>query len=118
MFDIIQGYYIENVERDEEPERPSSPVSSYNNASFTLDDFSEKLPEMPPLLQHMPLNRQPSSSKNCEVVFQKPLSANLDHLYIKTDCSNQPVVAMSSSQRFRSKFVTTVLYKPFKKVRK
>ncbi|XP_023741681.1 SNF1-related protein kinase regulatory subunit beta-2 isoform X2 [Lactuca sativa] len=112
----LKGYYNENLVRDQETEYPSSPISSYNNASFTLDDYSEKLPEMPPLLQHMPLN-QASFSKNYEGVFQKPLSANLDHLYIKRDDSSQPVVALSSSQRFRSKFVTRVLYKPFKKAR-
>ncbi|MFS7921814.1 putative association with the SNF1 complex (ASC) domain, ASC domain superfamily [Helianthus anomalus] len=109
--------YSENGGRDEEQECPSSPVSSYNNAGFTLQDFGEKLPELPPLLQQMPLN-QPSSSKNFQQALHKPLPANLNHLYVKRDGNNQPVVALSSSQRFRTKFVTTVLYKPFKKVRK
>lgn len=112
----LKDNYPENMDRDQEPECPSSPISSYNNAVFTLDDC-EKLPEMPPLLQHMPLN-QPSSSKNRQRDLQKPLSANLNHLYIKRDDSSQPVVALSSSLRFRTKFVTNVLYKPFKKVRK
>ncbi|KAI3702654.1 hypothetical protein L6452_28402 [Arctium lappa] len=112
----LKGNYPENMDRDQEPECPSSPISSYNNPILTLDDF-EKLPEMPPLLQQMPLN-QPSSSKNRQRDLQKPLSANLNHLYIKRDGSSQPVVALSSSQRFRTKFVTNVLYKPFKKVRK
>ncbi|XP_022028428.1 SNF1-related protein kinase regulatory subunit beta-2 isoform X1 [Helianthus annuus] len=119
VFNILdlKESYSENGGRDEEPECPSSPVSSYNNAGFTLQDFGEKLPELPPLLQQMPLN-QPSSSKNFQQALHKPLPANLNHLYVKRDGSNQPVVALSSSQRFRSKFVTTVLYKPFKKVRK
>lgn len=112
----LKGNYPENMVSDQKPESPSSPISSYNNPVLTLDDF-EKLPEMPPLLQQMPLN-QPSSSKNRQRDLQKPLSANLNHLYIKRDGSSQPVVALSSSQRFRTKFVTNVLYKPFKKVRK
>lgn len=114
----LKDNYPENVNGDQEPEPPSSPTSSYNNATFTLEDFHEKIPEMPLLLQQMPLN-QPSSSKNYQhALLQKPLSANLNHLYIKRDTSNQPVVALSSSQRFGTKFVTTVLYKPFKKVKK
>ncbi|KAI3708182.1 hypothetical protein L2E82_37309 [Cichorium intybus] len=113
----LQDYYHENVEKYQEPESPSSPISSYTNAPFTFEDFSQKLPEMPPLLQHMPLN-QPTSSKNCQRALQKPLSSNLEHLYIKRDERQEPVIALSSSQRFRSKFVTTVLYKPFKKVSK
>ncbi|KAI3755670.1 hypothetical protein L1987_55476 [Smallanthus sonchifolius] len=113
----LKESYPENRGRDEDPECPSSPISSYNNAAFTLQDFGEKLPELPPLLQQMPLN-QPSSSKNFQRALHKPLAANLNHLYVKKDSNNQPVVALSSSQRFRTKFVTTVLYKPFKKVRK
>ncbi|KAL8195413.1 hypothetical protein R6Q57_025816 [Mikania cordata] len=113
----LKEIYPENEERVQEPECQSSPVSSYNNAVFTLQDFGEKLPELPPLLQQMPLN-QPSSSKNIQQHLHKPLSANLNHLYVKRDDNNQPVVALGSSQRFRSKFVTTVLYKPFKKVTK
>ncbi|KAJ9551598.1 hypothetical protein OSB04_015643 [Centaurea solstitialis] len=113
----LKDTYPENMDRGQEPESPSSPISSYDNPLLTFDDFGNKLPEMPPLLQQMPLN-QPSSSKNRQQDLQKPLSANLNHLYIKRDGSNQPVVALSSSQRFRTKFVTNVLYKPFKKVRK
>ncbi|XP_076894472.1 SNF1-related protein kinase regulatory subunit beta-2-like [Bidens hawaiensis] len=119
VFNILdlKESYAEYGGRDEEPECPSSPISSYNNAMFTLQDFGEKLPELPPLLQQMPLN-QPSSSKNFQQALHKPLSANLNHLYVKRDGNNEPVVALSSSQRFRTKYVTSVLYKPFKKVRK
>ncbi|KAK1431094.1 hypothetical protein QVD17_14321 [Tagetes erecta] len=113
----LKESYPEYGSRDQDPECPSSPISSYNNAVFTLQDFGEKLPELPPLLQQMPLN-QPSSSKSFEQALHKPLSANLNHLYVKRDSNNQPVVALSSSQRFRTKFVTNVLYKPFKKQRK
>nr|XP_043629046.1 SNF1-related protein kinase regulatory subunit beta-2-like [Erigeron canadensis] len=113
----LKDSYPENVDRDQEPKSPSSPVSSYNNALLTLEDFAEKFPELPPLLEQMPLNQR-ISSKNHQQAIQKPLSANLNHLYIKRDNNNQPIVALSSSQRFRTKFVTTVLYKPFKKGRK
>ncbi|KAI7744103.1 hypothetical protein M8C21_030353 [Ambrosia artemisiifolia] len=117
VYNVLDLKETENEGIDEDPECPSSPVSSYNNAGFTLQDFGEKLPELPPLLQQMPLN-QPSSSKNFQQALHKPLAANLNHLYVKRDPNNQPVVALSSSQRFRTKYVTTVIYKPFKKVRK
>ncbi|XP_076922301.1 SNF1-related protein kinase regulatory subunit beta-2-like [Bidens hawaiensis] len=99
IFNILdlKESYAENGGRDEEPECPSSPISSYNNAIFALQDFGEKLPELPPLLQQMPLN-QSSSSKNFQQALHKPLSANLNHLYVKRDGNNQPAIALSSSQ--------------------
>ncbi|XP_024980656.1 SNF1-related protein kinase regulatory subunit beta-2-like [Cynara cardunculus var. scolymus] len=96
----------------QEPECPSSPISSYSNPAFTLDDLNEKLPELPPLLQQMPLNQAAASTNHLE----EPLSVNLNHLYCQRGDRSQPTLALSSSLRFRSKFVTAVLYKPLKKV--
>ncbi|XAR55257.1 hypothetical protein NMG60_11035282 [Bertholletia excelsa] len=96
-------------------ESPSSPVSSYNNSVFTLEDFNEKVPELPPLLQQSLLD-QPSSSR--DESLEKPLTAVLNHLYIQKGCTGQSVATLSSTHRFRTKYVTVVLYKPLKKVKK
>ncbi|CAH2068761.1 unnamed protein product [Thlaspi arvense] len=93
-------------------ESPSSPVSSYNNSVFTLEDFNEKVPELPPLLQQSLLD-QPSSSR--DESLEKPLTAVLNHLYIQKGCTGQSVATLSSTHRFRTKYVTVVLYKPLKK---
>ncbi|KAL6975503.1 hypothetical protein U1Q18_024299 [Sarracenia purpurea var. burkii] len=47
--------------------------------------------------------------------LEKPLAAALNHLYIQKGHIGQSLVALSSSHRFRSKYVTAVLYKPVKK---
>ncbi|KAG5545803.1 hypothetical protein RHGRI_018085 [Rhododendron griersonianum] len=98
-------------------ESPSSPISSYDNSPFSLEDFNEKLPELPPLLQQSPLDHPSSISDNPESL-EKPLNALLNHLYIQKGRTGQSLVALSSTHRFRTKYVTAVLYKPLKKVKK
>ncbi|KAK2985675.1 hypothetical protein RJ640_011903, partial [Escallonia rubra] len=116
VFNILdlQDHVPEVLDNVSETESPPSPISSYNNASFTLEDLNEKLPELPPLLRQTPLDR-PSSSINSPMVLEKPLSAVLDHLYIQRGGSGESMVALSSTQRFREKYVTVVLYKSSKK---
>lgn len=116
IFNILdlQGHVAEVLSTVPESESPSSPISSYNNAPFTLEDHDEKyLPELPPLLRQMPLDL-PSYSKDWPETLQKPLSAVLNHLYIQRGESGQPTVALSSTRRFRAKYVTVVLYKSLK----
>ncbi|GFZ05395.1 hypothetical protein Acr_17g0009670 [Actinidia rufa] len=98
-------------------ESPSSPVSTYNNSTFRIEDFNEKLPELPPLLQQSPLD-QSSAFRDSHESLEKPLAAVLNHLYIQKVRTGQPLVALSSTHRFRTKYVTAVLYKPLKKVKK
>lgn len=98
-------------------EAPPSPESSYSNAPFSSEDFNEKLPDLPPLLQQTPLD-QPSSSAGSVETFQKPLPAVLNHLYIQKTRSSQSMVVLSSTHRFRTKYVTAVLYKSLKNLKK
>ncbi|KAK3022468.1 hypothetical protein RJ639_046343, partial [Escallonia herrerae] len=116
VFNILdlQDHIPEVLDNVSDTESPPSPISSYNNASFSLEDLNEKLPELPPLLRQTPLDR-PSSSMNSPMVLEKPLSAVLDHLYIQRGGSGESTVALSSTQRFREKYVTVVLYKSSKK---
>ncbi|XP_059661252.1 SNF1-related protein kinase regulatory subunit beta-2-like [Cornus florida] len=116
IFNILdlQDYIPEVLDNVSVSESPPSPVSSYNNSAFSSEDFNEKLPELPPLLQKTPLD-QPSSSKDATESTEKPLAAVLDHLYIQKGCTGQSMVALSSTHRFRTKYVTVVLYKSLKR---
>lgn len=98
-------------------EAPPSPESSYSSAPFSSEDFSEKLPDLPPLLQQTPLDQPPSSAGSMET-SQKPLPAVLNHLYIQKARSSQSMVVLSSTQRFRTKYVTAVLFKSLKNLKK
>ncbi|XP_052179248.1 SNF1-related protein kinase regulatory subunit beta-2-like isoform X2 [Diospyros lotus] len=113
----LQDFVPEDLDNIAGSESPPSPASSYNNTPFSLEDFNEKLPELPPLLLQSPL-AQPSSSRQSSESLGKPLVAVLNHLYIQKDRSGQSLVALNSTHRFRTKFVTLVLYKPLKKVKK
>lgn len=114
---IVQDSVPEVLNNVSGSESPSSPISSYDNSPFSLEDFNEKLPELPPLLQQSPLDHPSSISDNPESL-EKPLNALLDHLYIQKGRTGQSLVALSSTHRFRTKYVTAVLYKPLKKVKK
>ncbi|GFZ05209.1 hypothetical protein Acr_17g0007810 [Actinidia rufa] len=83
-------------------ESPSSPVSTYNNSTFRIEDFNEKLPELPPLLQQSPLD-QSSAFRDSHESLEKPLAAVLNHLYIQKVRTGQPLVALSSTQSLSHK---------------
>lgn len=91
------------------PESESSPISSYNNEYFSLKDFEQIVPALPPFLQNTPLN-QPQSSDDPR--FQEKLvPCVFNHLFTNTLPTGEPVIALTSTQRFREKCVTLVLYK-------
>ncbi|KAI8007175.1 SNF1-related protein kinase regulatory subunit beta-2 [Camellia lanceoleosa] len=113
----LQDFVPEVLNNNSESESPSSPFSSYNNLPFSLEDFNEKLPELPPLLQQSPLD-QSSSSRDSTESLEKPLAAVLNHLYIQKGRTGESLVALNSTHRFRTKYVTVVLYKPLKKAKK
>lgn len=99
------------------PESPPSPASSYNSEPFSSRDFNEKLPDLPPLLQQTPLN-QPSSSRDGVETLEKPLPAVLNHLYFQKGHTGQSLVALTSTHRFRSKYVSLVLFKSLKDLKR
>eukprot|EP00252_Welwitschia_mirabilis_P015132 TRINITY_DN33312_c0_g1_i1.p1 TRINITY_DN33312_c0_g1~~TRINITY_DN33312_c0_g1_i1.p1 ORF type:complete len:118 (-),score=24.60 TRINITY_DN33312_c0_g1_i1:66-419(-) len=85
-----------------------SPDTSYNNAFPGREDEEKDPPSVPPHLHQTLLNSsiQPSDSLAC------PQNVILNHLYIRNRESTQSVIALGLTHRFRSKFVTVVLYKP------
>ncbi|KAJ0963621.1 hypothetical protein J5N97_028743 [Dioscorea zingiberensis] len=94
-------------------EVPRSPDSSYNNPIPGNEDEARDPPNVPPHLQHpllsFPANRDASNS------LPLPHNSTLNHLYLENRENPRSVVALGITHRFRSKFVTVVLYKPIQR---
>ncbi|KAF7823366.1 SNF1-related protein kinase regulatory subunit beta-3 [Senna tora] len=91
-------------------EVPKSPDSSYNNTYPGNDDETRDPPMVPPHLQQTLLNYPASSDTSGTVPL--PQNVILNHLYIENSESPRSVVALGFTHRFRTKYVTVVLYKP------
>ncbi|XP_050370827.1 SNF1-related protein kinase regulatory subunit beta-3 [Argentina anserina] len=87
-----------------------SPDSSYNNMYPANEDESWDPPIVPPHLQQTLLSYP--ASRDTVVTLPSPPHVTLNHLYIENRESPRSVVALGFTHRFRSKFVTVVLYKP------
>lgn len=83
---------------------------------MNIEDFCEKVAELPPLMQHTPLDRPTPSSDNL-MSLEKPVPAMLNHFYMHQPPSSESMVALRSTQRFRKKYVTSVIYKSLKKLK-
>ncbi|XP_008795065.2 SNF1-related protein kinase regulatory subunit beta-3 [Phoenix dactylifera] len=91
-------------------EVPRSPDSSYNNPIPGNEDVATEPPVVPPHLQHSLLRFPPSQDDSSSLPL--PQNVILNHLYIENRESPRSVVALAITHRFRSKYVTVVLYKP------
>ncbi|KAE9593180.1 hypothetical protein Lal_00028826 [Lupinus albus] len=105
-----------HTENLEEPtvagfEVPKSPDSSYNNVYTGHEDEAREPPFVPFHLQHTLLS-YPTNSRDNSGSLPLPQNVILNHLYIENRESSRSVVALGYTHRFRSKYVTVVLYKP------
>ncbi|GFZ17867.1 SNF1-related protein kinase regulatory subunit beta-3 like [Actinidia chinensis var. chinensis] len=91
-------------------EVPRSPDASYNNIYPGSQDETRDPPTVPPQLQQTLLSYP--TSRDQAGSFPLPQNVILNHLYIENRDPSRPVVALGITHRFRSKFVTVVLYKP------
>ncbi|WCJ40972.1 5'-AMP-activated protein kinase beta-2 subunit protein [Euphorbia peplus] len=91
-------------------EVPRSPDSSYNNAYPGNEDEARDPPAVPPQLNHSLLS-YPAGAETSETI-PAPQNVILNHLYIENREVPRSMVALGFTHRFRSKFVTVVLYKP------
>ena len=91
-------------------ETPKSPSSSYTNVYPGNEDEARDPPLVPPHLQHTLLSCP--ASRETTGTFPLPQNVILNHLYIENREAPRSVVALGFTHRFRSKFVTVVLYKP------
>ncbi|MQM00151.1 hypothetical protein Taro_032882 [Colocasia esculenta] len=91
-------------------EVPRSPDSSYTNPIPGIEDEARDPPPVPPHLQHTLLSYP--ASRDCSSSLPVPQNVILNHLYIENREAPRSVVALGITHRFRSKYVTVVLYKP------
>lgn len=91
---------------------PISPDVSYNNAFPAYEDEGREPPQLPPLLHITVLNQQ--TNRDQSATLPSPRHVTVNHLYTDTYSRevSAEVVALSTTQRFHSKYVTVVLYKP------
>ncbi|XVF68531.1 hypothetical protein PTKIN_Ptkin11bG0010100 [Pterospermum kingtungense] len=91
-------------------EVPRSPDSSYNNVYPGNEVDARDPPVVPPHLHRTLLSYPPSM--NASGSLPLPENVILNHLYIENREAPRSVVALGFTHRFRSKYVTVVLYKP------
>lgn len=91
-------------------ETPVSPSSSYNSVYPGNEDEAREPPVVPPHLQHTLLSCP--ASRETSGTLPLPQNVIVNHLYIENREAPRSVVALGFTHRFRSKFVTVVLYKP------
>ncbi|KAK1395442.1 SNF1-related protein kinase regulatory subunit beta-2 [Heracleum sosnowskyi] len=105
----LQEYVPEDIESIAGFEPPQSPDSSYNNIQLGAEDFAKEPPIVPPHLQMTLLN---VPSYHMEIPPpSRPQHVVLNHLYMQKGRASPSVVALGSTHRFLSKYVTVVLYK-------
>ncbi|KAL6657336.1 hypothetical protein ACP70R_005116 [Stipagrostis hirtigluma subsp. patula] len=102
----VHDFIPESVESVSELMAPPSPDSSYSFQIPGEKEFTKEPPQLPAQLYLGVLNSR-SSDGSCA----RPRHVVLDHLYIEKGWGAQPLVALGHTHRFRSKYVTCVLYK-------
>ena len=83
-------------------------VPNYANKTNKLQDP----PPIPPHLLHSMLNKQPLKTGSTETpeLLPKPCHTLINHLYAMS--IKDGVMTLGSTQRYRKKYVTTILYRP------
>ncbi len=107
---LLQDYVPENLDSVAGFEPPQSPESSYNDPMPGPEEFAKEPPAVPPHL-HLTLLNVPQSMETTGSL-PRPQHVILNHLYVEKGKSSRTVLVLGTTNRFRSKFVTTVLYKP------
>lgn len=106
---LVQDFVPEDLDSIAGFEPPHSPDSSYNNMQLGSEDYAKEPPLVPPNLQLTILNTP--SCMDSPTPLLRPQHVVLNHLYVQKGKSGQSVVALGTTQRFRAKYATVVLYK-------
>ncbi|KAL9231335.1 hypothetical protein vseg_006574 [Gypsophila vaccaria] len=91
-------------------EPPLSPDCSYNNVELSQEDLAKEPPVVPPHLG-MTLLNVPSLCLETPPPLARPQHVVLNHLYMQRGKSGPSIVSLGSTNRFKAKYVTVVLYK-------
>lgn len=88
--------------------RPDKDGEVFSHNMPDLDDYTKEPPPLPPHLRHIILNKPPQLQDTAALPV--PQHVALNHLYCTAIKDNMMVLGIT--QRFKTKFVTTVYYSP------
>lgn len=107
----VQEYIAENLDGLANFDPPPSPVSSYCNPAPVAEDFLKEPPVVPPQLQLSLLNVPPACGMESSAALPRPQHVVLNHMYLQRGSQSRSAIVVGTTNRFRSKYVTTVLYR-------
>ncbi|KAL3942885.1 MAG: hypothetical protein SGBAC_003008 [Bacillariaceae sp.] len=88
--------------------QPDKDGEVFSRLQPDLDDFTKEPPPLPPHLRHIILNKPPQLQDTAALPV--PQHVALNHLYCTAIRDNMMVLGIT--QRYKTKFVTTVYYSP------
>jgi 5'-AMP-activated protein kinase regulatory beta subunit len=88
--------------------RPDKDGEVFSHNMPDLDDYTKEPPPLPPHLRHIILNKPPQLQDTAALPV--PQHVALNHLYCTAIKDNMMVLGIT--QRYKTKFVTTVYYSP------
>lgn len=105
----VQEFVPENLDSLIGFDPPPSPEASYNSPEPHAEDLQKEPPTMPQHLNLALLNVPPALE--AQSVLPRPLHVVLNHTYLQKDVDTSAGIAMETTTRYKSKYVTTVFYK-------
>ncbi|KAJ6848316.1 SNF1-related protein kinase regulatory subunit beta-1-like [Iris pallida] len=108
----VTEYVPEDLASIEEFESPPSPVSDYSHTFLEEEEYAKEPPAVPPQLHLTVLGSENSEGPTPA----KPQHVVLNHLFIEKGWASKSLVALGLTHRYRSKYVTVVVYKSLKSV--
>jgi 5'-AMP-activated protein kinase, regulatory beta subunit len=106
----VQEYIPENLGSLSGFEPPASPPGSYSCPPALAEDFLKEPPAMPPQLQLSLLNVPPAL--DTVGALPRPQHVVLNHVYLKRIHTSANALVVGTTHRYRSKYVTVVVYRP------
>lgn len=88
--------------------KPDRDGEVFSHTMPDLDDYTKEPPPLPPHLRHIILNKPPQLQDTAALPV--PQHVALNHLYCTAIKDNMMVLGIT--QRYKTKFVTTVYYSP------
>ena len=99
---------IENDDMTHAIGKPDKDGEVFSHTMPDLDDYTKEPPPLPPHLRHIILNKPPQLQDTAALPV--PQHVALNHLYCTAIKDNMMVLGIT--QRYKTKFVTTVYYSP------
>eukprot|EP01026_Neomeris_dumetosa_P074222 TRINITY_DN7703_c0_g2_i1.p2 TRINITY_DN7703_c0_g2~~TRINITY_DN7703_c0_g2_i1.p2 ORF type:complete len:265 (-),score=32.53 TRINITY_DN7703_c0_g2_i1:814-1608(-) len=108
----VQEYAPENITNLQGFEPPPSPRESYDCGEGSPEEMSKDPPKMPAHLNLTLLNVP--AALNPSAALPRPGHVILNHVYYQRGNQNVQGSVIGSTHRYKSKYITTIIYKPHK----